>query len=202
MRNNVVLIYEYTETILQDFYKSIDNAASKLVAVMGFSGVLLKFAADMPSEGIGFSIRLLTLLCLMMSVAVCGAGLSPRPRGPSRLAPHYLLEEEYTTSDETIRKHIIGRIRDNIPELRDVQNVRVTCLKAGIGLIIMASILSTLGAIVSSISISGHIYTIESEHEGSLVVLEGTTGKLWRFDLINNEATSLGLKASEYSHYR
>lgn len=150
--NNAVVIYNYTETILQDINKSIDHVASKLIAVLGLSGVLIRFCADMPSEGGMFFFRALTLLSLLMAVAICGTGLYAKSRGETRLSPDYLLEaEQYRASEEDIHLILTRYHKSKISDLQNLQNFRVRCLNAGIGLIIAASIVSTLVAITMSI---------------------------------------------------
>lgn len=153
VNDNSELIDNYTEIIIGDINKSIDNLASKLIAVMGFSGVLVKFAADMSFEGVLFSVRLLTLLCLLMAIAACGTGLYPRSRGPIRLSPEYLLQpDQYNLSEEKLRLVITRHQAKKIPDLHRIQSFRGRCLTTGIGLIIAASILSTLHALILSIS--------------------------------------------------
>ena len=149
--NNSEFIYKYTESSIEQIHKSIDIVTGKLTTVIGFSGVLLKFAADMPSNDFQFVLKVGVSICLIFAIGLCGTGIAPQSRGPV-VSPDFLLEaEQYRTTEEEVRLIIIKRWIKSAPTLMEVRNRRIKLLQYAIGMLIAAGFLFGLSNILSNI---------------------------------------------------
>jgi hypothetical protein len=77
MSNNAELMYKYAEKEVESFDKSIDTLTSKLTSILAFSGIMMKFAADLSSSYLKIAIM------IFIAVAIISAfvGLFPQDRG-------------------------------------------------------------------------------------------------------------------------
>lgn len=149
--NNSELIYEYTKDRLKDVNRSIDVITGKLTAVLGFSSVLLKFASDIPNEGIQFTFKLLIASCLVLSVGFCGSGLLPKDSGEGDYLPGTLLDKHYGESDETMRVMITRQWIISIQNLKNLRDYRLRYLNYAIYMVILSAVLFGFNSISSSI---------------------------------------------------
>lgn len=149
--NNSELIYEYTKDRLKDINRSIDVITGKLTAVLGFSSVLLKFAADIPVEGIQFTFKFLVSSCLILAVCFCGSGLLPKASGDSDYLPSVLLDKYYGESEEEMRERIIRQWIVSIQNLKDLRDDRLQYLNYAMYMVILSALLFWLNSVASSI---------------------------------------------------
>lgn len=63
---NINLAYEYTESVYKARNEALDNLNGRLGTFLGFGGLLLRFAADLPGINTG------CLTCLILKAIVCG----------------------------------------------------------------------------------------------------------------------------------
>lgn len=136
--DNSKLIYEHAEKCVDKINKSIDNITTKLTTSIGFSGVLLKFASDMPSGGYSFFFKICVTLLLMGAIGFCACGLYPKQAGDS-LTTRYLREELYYYPDEEIRRLIIDQKLRSIDQLNDLAKFRRTYLNCAISCLMIAT---------------------------------------------------------------
>lgn len=152
LHNNIDIIYKYTEGYLKDINKSIDNITTKLTSTLAFSGVILKFVDDMPSNSNEWIFKVGTTLCLIITIGCCVAGLYPKDAGEV-IDPTYLLEaEQYRAEDEIIKLQIVRQWNKGIPGLKDLLEKRASCFSLAIGFLTTASLIFALKIILESIA--------------------------------------------------
>ena len=140
MSNNADLMYKYTEKEVESFDKSIDTLGNKLTSVLGFSGVLMKFAADLSNS------YLKTAILIFIAAAIISAfvGLFPRDRGIAIRA--YAFEGEkadwyYSCSPDEFQLKIIRQWIIHIEKLEELLDFRALWLKVSQGSLCLALLL-------------------------------------------------------------
>lgn len=151
VHNNAEFIHNYTAETVQRINHSIDIGTDKLAKILAFSGVLLKFSADMPSDGYLFAVRFLAIGCITASIGLCGAGLWPKESSKSLPSPKWLLEEQYGLSKDKMYVMLTRSLIDITPSLQQVRDYRLGVLNAAIGLLVAAGFLFAISAVGSSI---------------------------------------------------
>jgi len=150
LNDNSKLIYEHAEKSVEKINKSIDVVTTKLTTSLGFSGVLLKFAADMPSSGYLFSLKVCVAAFLLLAICFCGCGLYPKAAGDS-LTTRYLREDLYYYPDEEIRRRVIDQKLKSIDELKEVAEFRIAYLNSAILSLMLAAVAFGASIIVEAI---------------------------------------------------
>jgi len=148
--NNSKLIYEHAEKSTEKINKSIDIITSKLTSSLGFSGVLLKFASDMPSSGGLFSLKVCVTLCLLSAVGSCGCGLYPKAGGKP-LTTRYLRENLYYCPEDEVRLQIIDQKLKSIDDLEGVAKFRRVYLNYAVLFLMLAAAFFGISIIVEAI---------------------------------------------------
>ena len=151
LHNNAEFIYEYTEKTVQQINRSIDIGTDKLAKILAFSGILLKFSADMPSEGYLFATRFLTIGCITASIGLCSAGLWPKESSKNLPSPEWLLEEQYGLSEDKMHVMLTRCLINITPSLKQTRDYRLGVLNAAIGFLVAAGFLFAISAVISSI---------------------------------------------------
>lgn len=149
--NNAEFIYGYTEKAVERVGKNIEMVTDKTTKVLAFSGILIKFGWDMPSEGCLFSVKFVVLLSLVGAIGCCAAGLWPRSPGAISLKPEYLLEEGYGLKSEEIQVMITRSWIEKMPELKGLLRDRIQYLNFAIGLLVLAGVVFGLSGIFKEI---------------------------------------------------
>lgn len=147
---NVKLIYDYTEALYKGVSDNIDAINTRLGAVIGFSGLLLRFAVDLPDVSniiAGFHCN----TCLMLKIACCGAaivsillaafGLTGNPAGRI-VKPNTLLDKYYTDTEEKCRLYITRTWIQAIEDMRAVRQKQARKLNQAIWALVVAAIAS------------------------------------------------------------
>lgn len=116
-QTNIDLIYRYTESFLASINKSIDLLNTKLSAVAGFSGLLMKSVSDLKSDNAwGQGTRVLMCALLIWAIWECLVGLSPKKIGPT-VGPKELRVDFYYEQEEDCKRLIIDTWLQGICEL-------------------------------------------------------------------------------------
>lgn len=136
--NNADLIYKYTQACVKRLQENVDVITGRLTTLLGFSGVLVKFAADMNSCEFLFIFKFLTIIFLLSTICTCLAGLITITAGRI-ISPEDLLREEvYGMDAETTRIYLIEGLIRHMKELEDVRNLRGQRLRTAVGLSVVA----------------------------------------------------------------
>jgi hypothetical protein len=92
--NNAKIAYEYTKVIWDRINSSYDVVTTKLTTSLGFSGLLLRFAADLSDSS--WLIRIKIGVCILLTGAVifCGIGLYPIGTGEDVVEPDTYLKDK------------------------------------------------------------------------------------------------------------
>ena len=153
---NAKFVYKYTEASYQGVNKSIDIVTGKLTNVLAFSGVLLKFGYEMPSEGWLFSLKFVVLSLLIGAIGLCAVGLRPKGPGNITLTPDYLVEEYLTKDPEDRRNQDIHVLVSTtlvaaIPKLKELRDYRINLLNHAIGCLVLSGIIFGVSGIINGI---------------------------------------------------
>jgi hypothetical protein len=91
MSNNADLMYKYAEKEVESFDKSIDTLTSKLTSILAFSGVMMKFAADLSNS----YLRIAIMIFIAVAIISAFVGLFPQDRG-CVVRSHAFMGEDHT----------------------------------------------------------------------------------------------------------
>lgn len=162
---NNKLAYEYTESTLKIVSAGIDVINTKLSTVLGFGGVLLRFAADLPSKSEIVSktgsLGLLGCLSLLLKLGVCLlsaasiilaiAGLYVQ-KGGDIVPPKRLMKKRwYYESDERCRAYIIKTWLNAFEELTSIRTSKAKRLKQSLVALGLAAVVFALDISVTSV---------------------------------------------------
>jgi hypothetical protein len=152
---NISVAYEYTESVYKARNEALDNLNGRLGTFLGFGGLLLRFAADLP----GINTRCLT--CLILKVIVCGfsaasifaiaTGLTSNPIG-TIVKPRELMRDYwYNESDERYRAYITNTWVEAIELFEEAAIKKGKRLNLAIWLLALATIAFALDIIIASV---------------------------------------------------
>lgn len=138
--NNATFAYEYTQKTLEKVNKSLDNIATKLIATLAFSGVILKFAETLSDAG--WLIWLKVCVCIFSSLSIisCGLGLTPYSAGKVVDPESFLDPEIYRLTDEECKVFTMRQALKGITELDDLLAMRRGHLNVAITMIVFSGI--------------------------------------------------------------
>jgi hypothetical protein len=149
--NNINTVYEYTESFLQNLDKSIDSADRKLTTVIGFSGVLLRFANDLSGDGWLLYLKIGVCVFLVIAIILAGLGLTPKDCGLV-VDPDELLEtERYYDSEELCKLRIARAWRDTANELDQYLTSKTKFAAMSIRSLLWAAVLFAIEVILREI---------------------------------------------------
>jgi hypothetical protein len=147
--NNAKLAYEYTKVIWDKSNSSYDIVTTKLTTSLGFSGLLLRFAADL--SDLSWLIYVKAGICFILTGAVllCGIGLYPLGTGGDVVEPDTYLEDKegsiYGLSEEESYLYIARGLSYSIKRIDKNRFFRVKLFNL---------VLQCLGIVVLGFSIS------------------------------------------------
>ena len=132
-------MYKYSEKEVEGFDKSIDTITSKLTSILAFSGVMMKFAADLSASYLKIAIT------LFISAAIISAfiGLLPQDRG-STLRCHYFMGEDHTwynSPPEEFQLRIIQQWVKHIEKLEELLDFRAFWFKIALSSLSISALL-------------------------------------------------------------
>lgn len=149
---NTKLAYEYTESVLKDVNKSIDSLNTKMTTIIGFSGVLLRFSADLSDNGYCLYIKIAVCALLAIDIGLCIIGLMPSPCGDV-VSPKDLLDGEwYYKSDERCRHYIASAWKGAIQQLELQARNKRDCLRYAMLSLASSTILFAISIIMEAIA--------------------------------------------------
>jgi hypothetical protein len=130
--NNARLTYEYTKVIWDRINASYDVITTKLTTALGFSGLLLRFAADLSDIDWLIYIKTLIIFLLVLAILSCGIGLYPLSSGGDAVHPDSYLEDKtgeiYSLSEEKSYLYIARSLSKSIKHIEENRKFRMRCL--------------------------------------------------------------------------
>jgi hypothetical protein len=132
--NNAKLTYEYTKDILREINDSYNAVTSKLTTALGFSGVLLRFAADLSDTAWLIHVKTLICVSLIFSVIACGIGLYPISSGDGAVDQDYYLKDKtgkyYGQTEEAVYIQLANGLSKSLKGIERNRKFRIKCLIA------------------------------------------------------------------------
>ena len=159
---NYELAWEYSQAVLQLVHKSIDTLTTKLNTLLGFNGLLLRFALDLKGLNIDV-LRLPCYSCLVLKIGVCifsitsllfiAQGLKTGKSGKI-VDPSELLQRQwYYCDEENTYLYLTKTLRDGIEDLRQYRDKKAGAFDKSLTFLIFAAICLAINIILSSFGI-------------------------------------------------
>jgi hypothetical protein len=130
--NNAKLAYEYTKVVWEKINTSYSTITTKLTTVLGFSGLLLRFAADLSDFAWLVFVKIGICVLLTGAVISCGIGLYPIGTGGDVINPDQYLEdttgEIYGLSEEESYLYIARGLSYATKAIEKNRIFRLNCL--------------------------------------------------------------------------
>ena len=139
---NAKLTYEYTKDTLKDVEASYNVVTTKLTTLLGFSGLLLKFASELAEFDWLKNVKMVTCFSLVVAVIFCGIGLFPlsskskskekdsKKRGESVDPDIYINgnEEYFMQPEDSMYMQLANGLNETLKQTRKNRRFRVNCL--------------------------------------------------------------------------
>jgi hypothetical protein len=165
--NNAKLAYEYTKVIWDRINSSYDVVTTKLTTSLGFSGLLLRFAADLSDSSWLIYIKIGVCILLTGAVICCGIGLYPIGTGEDAVEPDTYLQDKtgkiYGLSEEESYLYIARGLSDSTKKIEKNRRFRVTCFSFAtcfLGIAVIGFATSIIGKAMISMSLCRELYLI------------------------------------------
>lgn len=111
-QSNIELVYNYTENLIKAEIESLNRIDTKLTGFLAFTGLLIKFEADLPggealqeaSQLICYTciiLKVLGLICLTIGFILLALGLTARIK-EGVVNPSALMRDEWLYADQDI----------------------------------------------------------------------------------------------------
>jgi hypothetical protein len=163
IENNTKVLFEYTQSLLNQRRKDIDTTNSKLATFLAFSGVLLKFSNDLFGEIVTGTVtnnlpcyscslsKFLAICFAIYAIISCSQGLLSEKAGHT-VSPKKLKEKYFLSPTKEGEFYIINNwIAITIPELERTIEKKQKYLKRSIRLIMASSVFFGLNIIIKLI---------------------------------------------------
>lgn len=139
-QTNVALIYDYSREGYFDRKQNLRSLDTRLATAIGFAGLTLRFAAELPESGLLES-RLKVAACGLAALATVVAlrGFVSQASGEV-MRPDALLEKFYYDSDEQCRLVIVRKWQSASDELNQVSTAKSHWLNRSIILLVLAAL--------------------------------------------------------------
>lgn len=107
--SNSKLAYEYTEFYLKSVDKGLDSINQKVTTVLASTGILLKFASDLPNSYLSLTIsKIVICILLVTTIILCFIALKPKEVGDV-VYPSELLDTEWFYEDDDKIRLFVAR---------------------------------------------------------------------------------------------
>lgn len=156
--SKISLIYENVEKSITAMRSNLDALNTKLGVLIGFNATLIRFSPDLPDKGTIASmpcyscldLKVLSCIFLSVSIGICLWGLFPESI-PSLLQPKRLLEEATKGSKDDYQEAIIKFWDEELQNLNRISQKKTNRFKCAINFFGLATWLSALDIIITSI---------------------------------------------------
>ncbi|PSF30525.1 hypothetical protein C7H19_23730 [Aphanothece hegewaldii CCALA 016] len=126
--SNLSLIHEYTKWVFDSISSSANIINGKFTTVIGFSGILLRFASDLPNCNVYFSFAKIGIcIFLVLAIIFSAFGIAPHERG-AIVSPEELRKDYYYGLDEECRRYTTDNLIEAVEQLRQYRNSKASYL--------------------------------------------------------------------------
>lgn len=149
--SNSRLIYEYTESYLKYYDRGLDNIRQKATTLLGFTGIILKFSAELPSTDIWLILtKVGTCILLIANIVFCIVVLNPRKAGEV-VQPSELIDDWFYEEEDRIRLFIARQWLEACQQLDEEYDWKAKQLQNCYSCIGIAAILFAVNVILNTI---------------------------------------------------
>ena len=159
---NYKLAWEYAQSTMKLVNESTTILNTKLSTLLGFNGLLLRFALDL--KGLNITVSGLTCYsCLVLKIGVCvfsitsllfiAWGLRTGRSGSTVHVTTLLQRQWYYCEEENIYLHLTKTLRDGIEDLRQFRDKKAGAFDKSLILLILAVVCLALNIILSAFGI-------------------------------------------------
>lgn len=151
-QTNVALIYDYAREMYFDRKQNLRSLDTRLATAIGFAGLTLRFAAELPEAGV-VGPWLKVAACGMAALATVGAlkGFVSRAAGEV-MRPDALLEKFYYDSEEQCRLVIVRQWQSAFDGLSHLGAVKSRWLNRAVILLVLASLLFGADVVLAALA--------------------------------------------------
>jgi hypothetical protein len=145
--NNVDVISDYSEQHVKRLQDSVHSINTRLSWMIGFSGLLLRFAADLHYPATRITMSILSLA----AVACCMGALLPKASG-KLASPATLLQEYFGDTEQNCKNYIAKGFAQTAEGLNTLRAWRVRWLQVATALMLLALLSFGLDVLIDSLA--------------------------------------------------
>jgi hypothetical protein len=156
---NYKLAWDYTQSVMKLVNESINILNTKLNTLLGFNGILLRFALDLKGKDIMLS-GSPCYSCLIFKIGVCifsvasvlliAWGLKTGKSGMT-VHPRELLQHQwYYCDEEDTYLHLTKTLRDGIEDLRQYRDTKAKAFDTALTLLIISAMCLSINIVLAS----------------------------------------------------
>jgi len=159
---NYKLAWDYAQSIMKLVNESTSLLNTKLNTLLGFNGILLRFALDLKGLNITVS-GLPCYLCLVLKIGVCvfsigsllfiAWGLRTGKSGVTVNVSDLLQRQWYYCDEENTYLYLTKTLRDGIEDLRQYRDKKAGAFDKSLTFLILAVVCLAINIILSSFGI-------------------------------------------------
>lgn len=149
---NLDLAYEYTKIVLDAKDKSISNINTRLGTFLGFGGLLLRFAIELPDKCLTcLVLKITVLLFSCISVCLSATGLLSNGIGAAVKPKKLMSDEWFHESNPRVKAFITNTWTNVVEEMEESAIQKSKKLNLAIQLLALAVVTFTINASIASI---------------------------------------------------
>ena len=150
--SNSKLAYEYTESYLKNVDKGLDSINQKVTTVLASTGILLKFASDLPDSYLSLTIsKIVICILLVTTIILCFIALNPKEIGDVVYPSELLDTEWFYEDDDKLRLFVARQWVEASKQLEKEYNKKAKYLQCCYWCISIAAIFFAINIILNTI---------------------------------------------------
>ncbi len=150
--SNSRLAYEYTESYLKNVDKGLDSINQKVTTVLGSTGILLKFASDLPDTYLSLTLYKIGIcILLVITIILCFIALNPKEAGDVVYPSELLDTEWFYKEDDEFRLFVARQWVEASKQLEKEYKDKAKYLQCCYCCISIAAILFAINIILNTI---------------------------------------------------
>ncbi len=149
---NLDLAYNYTKIVLEAKDKNVNNLNTRLGAFLGFGGLLLRFAVELPDKCLACLVLKIIVLSLS-SLSVCVSSFSlVSDKVGSAVKPEKLMSDEwFYESNPRVKAFITNTWIVVVQEMEELEIQKSKKLNISILILALAVVVFTINASIASV---------------------------------------------------